>query len=366
MPTYLDELLQCDIDRIRMYVKEMALFAENALQNCIKSMTENNRKLAYAVILRDYYIDEKEKEIDRLCLEFLVHRQPVALPLRFVYSTIKINLEIERVGDYAESIARHLVKLKKPVPDAIKNDIINMAKLSIVMFQDATKAFMDQDVELAKKTIPVDKTVDTLRLKSNSNLVKLFLDRQIPFDVLDSMLNIVRRFERVSDQARNICLEVLYMCTGENPKHPGAESFSILFLDDHNSCQSQMAVTIAETLNQPRFIFISAGLDPQPVDKNTIKFMKSKGFDLSRIVPRALSSIPNLEYYDVIIALSEKALKTFSPATTKSIVLDWTLDDPSQMQGPENTVNTAYEEVFQSITSQLNDLVGAVVGSEIK
>jgi phosphate transport system protein len=366
MQTYLDELLQRDIDRIRMNVKEMAQLAENALQDCIKSMVEGNRQVAYAVILRDYYIDEKEKEIDRLCLEFIVHQQPVALPLRFAYSTIKINLEIERVGDYAESIARQLVKLKKPIPDNIKNDIIDMAKLSIVMFQDATRAFLEQNVELAKKNIIVDETVDALRVKCNSNLVSLFLNQQISYDVLESMTNIVRRFERVSDQARNICLEALYMCTGENPKHPGAGSFRILFLDDHNSCQSQIAETFAQAMNQPRFIFTSAGLDPQPVDKATIKFMKSKGFDLSRIVPRSLHSIPNLEYYDVIVALSTKALKTFPYVTRKAIVLDWTLEDPSKARNSDKSKEAAYEEVYQSITSHLNDLVGAIIGSEIK
>ena len=111
MATRLEESLERDIDRIRQQVLEMSALAERALRDCVEALTDGNRQRAYAVILRDQYIDEKEKEIDRLCLEFLVRQQPVGVHLRLAYSTIKINLELERVGDYAESIARQLLRL---------------------------------------------------------------------------------------------------------------------------------------------------------------------------------------------------------------------------------------------------------------
>ncbi len=365
MQSYLNELLTRDIDRIRKNVQEMSGLAEKALQDCVRALAENNRKLAYAVILRDYYIDEKEKEVDRLCLEFIVRQQPVGLPLRFAYNTIRINLQIERVGDYAVSIARSLLKMKQAVPEAIKDELLDMAKISILMLQEASRAFLEQDIELAKKNIAVDDTVDELRIKCSSKLNSLFLNQDIPFDLLEPMTTIVRRFERASDQARNICLEVLHMCTGENPKHPGAAAFRILFLDNHNSCRGQMAEVIAEAMNQPRFIFTSAGLEPRPVSAATIKFMKTKGFDLSRIAPRSLHNIPNLEYYDVIIAFSPKAMKAFPPDVRRVIMLDWSMDDPSQVRGPEEVVTAAYEEAYQIIKVQLNDLISAIIGNEI-
>ena len=76
-------------------------------------VVKQDRQLAYAVILRDRRIDELEKEIDRLCLEFIVRQQPVAKHLRFAYIAIKINQEIERIGDYAESIAKQVLKLTR-------------------------------------------------------------------------------------------------------------------------------------------------------------------------------------------------------------------------------------------------------------
>src|SRR3954469_979092 len=89
----------------------MASLAETALKSCVAALGAKNRQLAYSVILRDQRIDELEKEIDRLCLEFIVRQQPVAGTLRFAYAAIKINLELERVGDYAESMARSVLNL---------------------------------------------------------------------------------------------------------------------------------------------------------------------------------------------------------------------------------------------------------------
>jgi phosphate transport system protein len=101
---HLEATLQRDISFIRGKVQEMAGRCEQALTSCVKALQESNRQLAYSVILRDRYSDELEKQVDRLCLEFIIRQQPVAGHLRFVYSTIKINAELERIGDYAESI----------------------------------------------------------------------------------------------------------------------------------------------------------------------------------------------------------------------------------------------------------------------
>src|SRR4029450_12325384 len=98
MPTRLEESLERDIERIRQQVLEMESLAERALKDCVATLQEGNRQQAYAVILRDQYIDEKEKEIDRLCLEFLVRQQPVGLHLRLAYRTNKEKHDLEAGG----------------------------------------------------------------------------------------------------------------------------------------------------------------------------------------------------------------------------------------------------------------------------
>ncbi|MEK7674420.1 MAG: phosphate signaling complex protein PhoU [Verrucomicrobiota bacterium] len=363
MPIHLETSLQRDIDRIRGKVTEMAFLGKKALGMCLKALTERNRQLAYTVILRDQYIDELEKEVDRLCLEFIVKQQPVASLLRFAYATIKLNLELEGVGDDAESIARQTLKLlsletvKFPV-----ERFEELAHLSIPMLHDAVKAFLDQDAELARKTIATEEAVDMLKSKLNKDLVALFREQKIPFEALNALMMINRRWERVSDQARNICMEVLYMCTGEYAKHPGSELFRVLFVDEHNSCRSQVAEAVASSLNLPNFAFASAGLEPQPIDQMTVSFMKEKGFEVARMVPKTIIRVPNLDHYNVIVVLAPEARRAFPQSPRKVVFLDWYVKDPSAAQGTHAEIQAAYETAFNFIHEQIKDLVGAILG----
>lgn len=354
MLIYRQESLQRDIDRIKEHVLKMSQHAQRALQDCIKAYLENNRQLAYAIILRDHHIDEKEKEIDRLCLEFLIRQQPVAGPLRFAYSTIRINLEIERIGDYAESIARQILKLHKSPNYQLKDQITELANLSIDMFQDSIQAFIMQDVEQARKAIEVEITVDALRTELNNQLIKMLKENDCSFDSAAPLMTIIRKFERVSDQARNICNEILYMCTGEMTKHPGAEAFRILFVDDNNSCQSQIAEAIALSFKEKKFIFSSAGIEPKPIDLATIEFMKNKGIDLSRIAPKGIHQIPNLDHYQVIIALTPNAYQGLPKPSSKVVFLEWEVEPISE------NIQT-YEDTYNFLKSQISDLINAII-----
>ena len=163
-------------------------------------------------------------------------------------------------------------------------------------------------------------------------------------------------------QAKNICEETLYMCTGEYMKHRGSEMLRILFVDENNSCRSQMAEGIANSLNQPGFLFSSAGLEARAVDWRTTEFMQEQGVDISRQTSKPVSHILNLEHYHVIIALAKGAQKVFPPPPTKTVGLDWTVADPSSRPGSLADVRDAYEETFQYINTHVRELVQALVG----
>jgi phosphate transport system protein len=357
-----DESVKRDMNRIREHLIEMARCAEQSLRDSLKACLNNDHELGYAIILRDQIIDENEKEIDRLCLEFIVKHQPVAHSLRFIFSTIKLNSEIERVGDYAESMARYVFKMKEWPEEYCKNDIVHLAELSIGMFHDAIQSFIEDSSELAKKTLAIEDTVDSLRDDCISCLLAVTKNSAIPMP----LLNIIRRFERVADQSRNICMEVLYICTGEYLKHMNAETYRVLFVDEHNSSRSRIAEAIANKINNGKFIFASAGLDPKPIDKKTIAFMKEKGFDLPTTNPLSLGQVPNIDYYQVIVALSSKARPLFPQEPRKTIYLDWQIDDPTTQKGDDETVKAAYENVYYFLTKQIDNLVNAIIGSSPK
>jgi phosphate transport system protein len=365
MPSHFEESLERDIDRIKSQVLEMAALAARALRDGVEALVRRDRQQAYAVILRDQYIDEKEKEIDRLCLEFLVRQQPVGLHLRLASSAIKINLELERVGDYAESVARHIVRLTglPEPPSEIIERIVEMADIAIPMLHDSVEAFIAKDVDSAKRVIVVEPAVDNLLGKLNAELIEALRAQRIVPEMMEPLINIGRRFERVADQARNVCMDTIYMCTGEYAKHPFAETFRVLFVGERNACRSQMAEAIAQALEQPRFVFSSAGLDPRPVDAQTIAFMKEKGFDLARMAPKAIYQVPNLDHYQVIVGVAKEAQQAFPRTPRKMVYIDWSINDPSRVQGSADEVRAAYEETFRFLAGNVRDLVEAVLGS---
>ena len=364
MATHYEESLQRDIERIRRKVKEMADLAAGALDACLRALVERNRQIAYSIILRDQRIDALEKEIDRLCLEFIVRQQPVAKHLRFAYVTIKINQEVERIGDYAESMARQIIKVSNLDSPAPLDRYRQIAGLSIPMFRDAVLAYLTENAELARRLGPVEEEVDGLKSVINAELFQLRQENKIPLEALNPLMTIARRFERVSDQAKNICEETLYMVTGEYQKHAGGDVWRVLFIDEHNACRSQMAEAIANSLGQPKFMFASAGLETKPVDPAAIAFLKEKGIDLNHAASRGIENVPNLENYQIIVALAKEARRAF-PVKTKSICLDWSIPDPSKTSGTAEERKKAYEETCRQLFEQIQDLVEGILSDKL-
>jgi len=362
MPSHFEETLQRDIDVIRRKIKEMGEQVEAALRNSLKSIQERNREFAYLIILRDRLVDDLEKQIDRLCLEFLVRQQPAAGHLRFAYAAIKVSAELERIGDYAESVARQSLKIAPIGEQPFHPRFVQIANLAIQMLHDAVRAFLDQDATLATATMVMEAEADSMRDEINAEVFRAFRESKIALEPLMPLLTVARRFERVADQAKNICEEVVYMCTGEFAKQAGTEVIRLLFLDKQNSCLSQMAEGIANSLDKASLLFSSAGLDPKPVDSRTINFLKTKGIDISHQRSKAIDQIPNLEHYQVIIALDKQAQRAFPGPPAKTVCLDWNVADPSLVQGSDEASRAAYEEAFRYMEGNIRDLAGAILG----
>lgn len=364
MASHYEETLERDINRIRATLSEMSALATGALEACVGALVTRNRQTAYAVILRDRRIDELEKELDRLCLEFLVRQQPVARHLRFAYTTIKVNLELERIGDYAESIARQVLKLSNMQIAPPLERFQQLASLSIPMVRDAVKAFVAGDDKLARDVIAREEETDALRSAINAELFQLRQQDKLPQEALNPLMTVARRFERAADQASNIAEEVIYMVTGEYQKHLGGNTWRMVFIDEHNHCRSQMAEAIGSAMGQPNFVFASAGLDAQEIDPGTVEYLKSKGIDVSRAKSRNVNQLPNLEASQIVVALSAEAKRAF-PKPTKAVCLDWSIDDPSIVTGDAAARQVAYDKAFHFLSQQISDLCEAVLGDKI-
>lgn len=353
---------QRDLGLVTDGIARMAELADRALRDAITALHRRDRQLAYAVIIRDQAIDALEKENARHCLGFLVRQQPAGAPLRFIYTAIKINSDLERIGDYSESIAHQATKLAALPADLPLARFQEMADLVLPMLRDAVRAFLTQNAALAQATIPMEDTVDLLKSRLRRDLVQMYKDNQLPFEALDPCLTIARRLERVSDQARDICAETLYLCTGEFAQHPDADKFRVLFLDQHNAGAGLMAEAIAESLRAPGFLFGSAGLEPQPTPPAVLEFMRAKGLELAQKCPKALNEVPQLDRYHIVAVLHPEAKKLFPRQARKIIFLDWPVEDPATVSGPPEAVRAVCERTFQTLDQHLRALVQAVAG----
>ncbi|MBN2357055.1 phosphate signaling complex protein PhoU [candidate division KSB1 bacterium] len=357
--------MQKDIDRIKNTILEMARLNESAMRHSVEALLTRNRQLAHTVILRDRTIDALETELDRLCIEFIVRQQPVARHLRFVYSTIKIIREMERIGDYAESIARQVLCLIPIEPLPPLDLYVELADLSIKMFHDSIQAFINGDEKSAKDLMVIEDEADGLRSRINQQLLKLQDDGDIVIEAVNPLMTIARRLERLADEAKNICEESIYMATGEVAKHKHGDLLYVLFVDKDNSCLSRMAEAVGQSLRSAKVHFSSAGLEPAAaLDPIMIDFLSNKQVPLSLEAPRALSVEWQVQTVHVIIAFGKEIRKALPPETEDAIIFDWPIPDPCKKAGVSAEIHHAYGETLQLLQTHIHDLVQAIIGQE--
>ena len=360
MHAHLEESLQRDIDLLRSKILQMAGLAERALRNALQALAERNRRVAYSVIFHDQYLDELETELDRLCLEFLVRQQPAGLHLRFVYTTIQLNKELERIGDYAESIARQALSLSSLEPPPSFAAFLELGEVSIQMLRQAVESFLSQDAELAWRAIPAEERANAMRNAINADLTEQSRQQRLPQGALTHLMTVARRLERVADQAKNICEDVIYLCTGEFMKHKGAEVFRILFVESGHAGLSRMAEAIANAMKVPRLVFSSAGGASATIDPPLREFMAAKSLHLVSQPSAPSSQSPEWESYQIIVALDAPARKALPVRGNKPIVLAWRIPDASNPQGPPEAQSAAFQSAFSSLESHIQELVAAI------
>ena len=230
--------------------------------------------------------------------------------------------------------------------------------------REAVAAFVAQDVERARGVIAAAAEVERMRSQITEELFNARQAGSIPLEAYDPLINIARRYERVADQSKNIAQETIFVATGEYVKHERGAVLRVLFIDGANAGGSQMAEAIGQAIGDRRFVFSSAGLDPKAMDRGLIEFMSGKGIDLSHSKSRSIVQVPNLEHYQVFIALTAGAVGAFPPASAKTVNLEWTLPDPAA--GERLGKPSAYEETWNFLQLHIHDLVQALLGEQAK
>jgi phosphate transport system protein len=356
--SHLEERLEHDLNEIRDQIAGMGADVEQALVGAFCALETADDKLAFTTILSDLPINRKMRKIDRLCHAFIAVHLPSAGHLRLISSVIRANIILERIGDYAVTIAREAVQLGE-VPDGyMATELQNIGAGAMSVLSESISAFNSSNADRARASI------------AQARQVELEMDG-IYAQLLDSgdsasgcsrntmiYLILFSQLKRVADQAKNLAEETIFIETGET-KTP--KVYRILFLDNDNSCVGPMAQLIAGKIFPEVGVYTTAGTQPAAsLDANMMAFMQQRGFDLSEITPAELdSSRESLTEYHVIVGLNQKVLEAVGKIPFRTSALNW-----KNLDLPKNNNTEAWESLYKNLALQIRELLTLLRGDE--
>ncbi|HSG31015.1 MAG TPA: phosphate signaling complex protein PhoU [Thermodesulfobacteriota bacterium] len=215
-----------ELNNLIKLMLNMASVAEEMITKSTKALVDRNMILAEEVIKMDQRVNEMEIEIDNLCIKIQALYQPEAENLRTVTMILKINNDLERIGDHAVNIAEKVIFLSDKPPVKPLIDIPRMADKSVEMLRDSLKAFIEKDSELAVQVCKKDDEVDILEKQVMRELISYMVSDPRTIDRALGLIFIARDLERVADLATNISEDVYYIVHGKNLKHHALEKGS--------------------------------------------------------------------------------------------------------------------------------------------
>ena len=208
-----------NLDDLKEKLLVMAGMAEQATQRAIEAYRVGDLSICDLVMRSEPAINRMERDIDQMALDLLAMEQPMAIDLRFILSVIKINADLERVGDRAVKIAERVRDLQTVPAVELPVDIPKLATLAATMVRNALQAFIDGDAALAEKVLLMDDDVDELNRAIFHTLTRYIKAQPEHTQQALNVVLIARNLERVGDHATNIAEDVIFWVRGADVRH---------------------------------------------------------------------------------------------------------------------------------------------------
>lgn len=217
---------EVELNTLKERLLIMGSTAETMIHVAIKGLIERDEKVLNEVFTLEQTVNELHIEIDERCLLLLALRQPIAVDLRLITSAIKINTDLERIGDQAVNIAQNTIQLlKEPLLKPLI-DTPRMAQIAAAMVKDALDSFVKKDVELARSVVKRDDQVDQLKDQIFRELLTYMLSNPSTITRAIDHILISRNLERIADHATNIAEDVIFMVSAKDIRHHAEEKES--------------------------------------------------------------------------------------------------------------------------------------------
>jgi phosphate transport system protein len=208
-----------ELEIIKKRILTLGSMVEDLVHDSVQAVERVDADLADEIIKKDSEIDEAEVDIEEECLKVLALHQPVAVDLRFIIAVIKINNELERIGDQAVNIAQRVQVIAKRPKPPFWFDYSEMGEKAQKMLRMSLDALVNLDVDLAYRVITMDDEVDQIKSEAYDKIKQAIQDLPERVGYYINLLLISRHLERLADHATNIAEEVIYLVEGEIFRH---------------------------------------------------------------------------------------------------------------------------------------------------
>jgi phosphate transport system protein len=218
--------LDIEIKKLHSDMSEMFLLVGSQLEKAHQALVNFDKDLAREVRVNEKRVNSFELKLDRDCENLIALFNPVAIDLRFVIACLKINSNLERIGDIAEGIAAFVLNIKSP-PDPVlleKCRVLEMFDTAISIVKDVTKAFEKEDTSIARNVFVKDDLCDEINVAANNAVADFIRNHSEKINQSLYILSIIRKLERVGDQSKNIAEEIIFYIEAKVLKHKHSNS----------------------------------------------------------------------------------------------------------------------------------------------
>jgi phosphate transport system protein len=210
---------QTDLEQLKARLLEMGGLAEDRVRTAVDGLVRRDPDVVARVVDGDRPINQLHIEIDNRCFTLLALHQPMAVDLRAIVSAVKINTDLERVGDLAINIAEAVVRYMRHPPVKELIDIPRMASIAQGMLRDALDAYVRRDVALAQRVLDADDSLDALKTQVFRELLDFMLQDPNTIQPGLDLILVSRHLERIGDHATNIAEDVIFMVLAKDVRH---------------------------------------------------------------------------------------------------------------------------------------------------
>jgi phosphate transport system protein len=224
MPERVVRHFQEELEGLKTRLLEMGGLAEDRVRAAVESLVTRDVSILQSVLTGDAPINQLHIEVDNRCFTLLALHQPMAVDLRAIVSAVKINTDLERVGDLAVNIAEAVTRYLKHAPVKELIDIPRMASIAQAMLRDALDAYVRRDTKMAEAVLNQDDELDALKTQVFRELLTYMLQDPSKIEPALDLILISRHLERIGDHATNVAEDVIFMVSARDVRHHAGET----------------------------------------------------------------------------------------------------------------------------------------------